>query len=67
MKVGDAIRIRDTVSPYYPEKLRTGIIISYAPFDTVYSAVRWRILWSDGTTGCYPVSIIEMGWVSIQN
>ena len=60
-----AICIKKAIAPYYPSPLHRGIILEVAPFSTIYTAKQWKILWSDGTTGVYPVSIIEMGWIKI--
>jgi hypothetical protein len=65
MGPGDAIHIKGTVARYYPLEMHKGIILEAAPFSTIYSTRQWRVLWSDGTVGEYPVRIIEMGWSKI--
>ena len=65
MEPKDAILIKDAVAPYYPPNLHRGIILGEAPYDNIFSSRRWWILWSDGSTGVYHVSIIMMGWNKI--
>lgn len=58
--------IKEAAARFYPKSHHIGVVMGAAPWDTIYSSKQVYVLWSDGSSGAYPLSVIVMGWRRVE-